>query len=102
MDFDDLLFYTFLLFRDHPEVLARYQEQFRYILVAEYQDTNFAQHSIVLQLAKNHQHCLLYTSFLIPLISALTLASSMASGTYSMPITWRACLDTKLAMVRCV
>ena len=56
MDFDDLLFYTFLLFREHPEVLARYQEQFRYILVDEYQDTNFAQHSIVLQLAKNHQH----------------------------------------------
>ena len=56
MDFDDLLFYTFLLVRDHPEVLARYQEQFRYILVDEYQDTNFAQHSIVLQLAKNHQH----------------------------------------------
>ena len=56
MDFDDLLFYTFLLFRDHPEVLARYQSQFRYILVDEYQDTNFAQHSIVLQLAKAHQH----------------------------------------------
>lgn len=56
MDFDDLLFYTFLLFRDHPEVLARYQDQFRYILVDEYQDTNFTQHSIVLQLAKNHQH----------------------------------------------
>lgn len=56
MDFDDLLFYTFLLFRDHPEVLAHYQELFRYILVDEYQDTNFAQHSIVLQLAKNHQH----------------------------------------------
>lgn len=56
MDFDDLLFYTFLLFRDHPDVLARYQEQFRYILVDEYQDTNVAQHSIVLQLAKNHQH----------------------------------------------
>ena len=56
MDFDDLLFYTFLLFRDHPDVLARYQEQFRYILVDEYQDTNVAQHSIVMQLAKNHQH----------------------------------------------
>lgn len=56
MDFDDLLFYTFLLFRDHPEVLARYQDQFRYVLVDEYQDTNFAQHSIVLQLAKGHQH----------------------------------------------
>lgn len=56
MDFDDLLFYTFLLFRDHPDVLTRYQEQFRYILVDEYQDTNVAQHSIVMQLAKNHQH----------------------------------------------
>lgn len=56
MDFDDLLFHVFLLFRDHPEVLARYCEQFRYVLVDEYQDTNFAQHSIVLQLAKNHQH----------------------------------------------
>lgn len=56
MDFDDLLLCTFLLFRDHPEVLARYQEQFRYILVDEYQDTNFAQHSIVLQLSKVHQH----------------------------------------------
>lgn len=56
MDFDDLLFYTFLLFRDHPDILTRYQEQFRYILVDEYQDTNVAQHSIVMQLAKNHQH----------------------------------------------
>ena len=56
MDFDDLLFYTFLLFRDHPDVLARYQSQFRYILVHEYQDTNFAQHSIVFELAKEHQH----------------------------------------------
>ena len=37
-------------------MLARYQEQFRYILVDEYQDTNYAQHSIVLQLAKDHQH----------------------------------------------
>ena len=56
MDFDDLLFYTYLLFRDFPEVLAQYQTHFRYILVDEYQDTNFAQHSIVLQLAKEHQH----------------------------------------------
>ena len=39
MDFDDLLFYTFLLFRDHPDVLANYQSQFRYILVEEYQET---------------------------------------------------------------
>lgn len=55
MDFDDLLFYTFLLFRDHPEILSKYQNQFKYILVDEYQDTNFAQHSIVLQLSKLHQ-----------------------------------------------
>lgn len=56
MDFDDLLLYTYLLFRDHPEVLACYQRQFRYLLVDEYQDTNFAQHSIALQLASHHQH----------------------------------------------
>ena len=55
MDFDDLLFHTFLLFRDHPEVLAKYQEQFKYVLVDEYQDTNFAQHCIVHQLANKHQ-----------------------------------------------
>ena len=56
MDFDDLLVYTYILFRDYPEILARYQDQFRYILVDEYQDTNYAQHSIVLQLAKENQH----------------------------------------------
>ncbi len=56
MDFDDLLVYTYILFRDNPDVLARYREQFRYILVDEYQDTNYAQHSIVLQLAQEHQH----------------------------------------------
>ena len=37
--------------------------------------------------------------FVIPLISEFTRASSIASGTYSMPMTWRACFDTKLAMV---
>lgn len=56
MDFDDLLVYTYLLFRDFPEVLERYRQQFRYVLVDEYQDTNYAQHSIVLQLTKEHQH----------------------------------------------
>lgn len=56
MDFDDLLFYTFILFRDHPDVLEKYRQQFRYILVDEYQDTNYAQHNIVLQLAEVHQH----------------------------------------------
>ena len=56
LDFDDLLVYTYILFRDYPEILARYQDQFRYILVDEYQDTNYAQHSIVLQLTKENQH----------------------------------------------
>jgi len=55
MDFDDLLFYTFILFRDFPEVLEKYRMQFRYILVDEYQDTNYAQHMIVLQLSKESQ-----------------------------------------------
>lgn len=54
MDFDDLLLYTNILFRDFPDVLSRYQQQFRYILVDEYQDTNYAQHLIVRQLAKAH------------------------------------------------
>ncbi len=55
MDFDDLLLYTFLLLRDHPEVLEKYQKQFQYILVDEYQDTNSAQHAIVALLSKEHQ-----------------------------------------------
>ena len=54
MDFDDLLVYTNVLFRDHPEVLEKYRNQFQYILVDEYQDTNFAQHLIVKQLADAH------------------------------------------------
>lgn len=55
MDFDDLLLYTWLLFRDHPDVAARYQERFHYILVDEYQDTNYAQHQIVWQLSNVRQ-----------------------------------------------
>ena len=54
MDFDDLLMQTNVLFRDHPEVLAFYQERFRYVLVDEYQDTNVAQYLIVKQLTKLH------------------------------------------------
>jgi DNA helicase-2/ATP-dependent DNA helicase PcrA len=54
MDFDDLLMQTNILFRDHPDVLERYRNQFQYILVDEYQDTNFAQHLIVKQLAEKH------------------------------------------------
>ena len=52
MDFDDLLLQTNILFRDHPDVLARYRELFRYVLVDEYQDTNFAQHLIVQRLCE--------------------------------------------------
>ncbi len=55
MDFDDLLLYTFVLFNEHPAILARYQEQFQYILVDEYQDTNKAQHRIVELLSQQHQ-----------------------------------------------
>ena len=54
MDFDDLLMYTNMLFRDHAEILEKYRNQFQYILVDEYQDTNFAQHLIVKQLAEVH------------------------------------------------
>ncbi|MCC8117583.1 MAG: UvrD-helicase domain-containing protein [Bacteroidales bacterium] len=50
MDFDDLLYYTNILLRDNPDVRHHYQEYFRYVLVDEYQDTNFAQHLIVSQL----------------------------------------------------
>lgn len=55
MDFDDLLLYTFILFRDYPDIRYKYATQFRYVLVDEYQDTNFAQHSIVLQLTEENQ-----------------------------------------------
>lgn len=56
MDFDDLLVYTNILLRDNPDILKKYQERFEYILVDEYQDTNFAQHLIITQLAKSHNH----------------------------------------------
>ena len=54
MDFDDLLLQTNILLRDCPEVLARYQEQFQYILVDEYQDTNYAQYVIIRRLSQIH------------------------------------------------
>ena len=47
MDFDDLLFNTNILLRDYPDVLFKYQDKFRYIMVDEYQDTNFSQYVIV-------------------------------------------------------
>lgn len=56
MDFDDLLLITNLLFRDHPEVLAKYQKRFGYVLVDEYQDTNYAQYLIIKKLAASHKN----------------------------------------------
>jgi DNA helicase II / ATP-dependent DNA helicase PcrA len=55
MDFDDLLLYTYLLFERYPEILKKYEDKFRYVLVDEYQDTNYAQHKIVLQLTQHNQ-----------------------------------------------
>lgn len=54
MDFDDLLMYTNILLRDNPDVLENYRNRFQFVLVDEYQDTNFAQHLIVKQLAEMH------------------------------------------------
>jgi DNA helicase-2/ATP-dependent DNA helicase PcrA len=56
MDFDDLLVNVVRLFRMHPDVLASYQDRFKYILVDEYQDTNIAQNEIVLSLAARHHN----------------------------------------------
>ncbi len=56
MDFDDLLLNTNILFRDFPEVLQKYQGMFHYILVDEYQDTNYAQYLIIKKLAQNHHN----------------------------------------------
>lgn len=56
MDFDDLLFNMNVLLRDFPEVLLKYQERFRYILVDEYQDTNYSQYLIVKKLADRYQN----------------------------------------------
>jgi DNA helicase II / ATP-dependent DNA helicase PcrA len=56
MDFDDLLLNTNILFRDFPDVLASYQERFHYVLVDEYQDTNYSQYLIVKKLAASHQN----------------------------------------------
>ena len=55
MDFDDLLLQTNILFRDHPQVLEKYRSFFQFVLVDEYQDTNFAQHLIVQRLCEQHR-----------------------------------------------
>jgi len=56
MDFDDLLMKTNELLNNHPEVLAKYQEKFKYILVDEYQDTNNSQYLIVKSLSDKYQN----------------------------------------------
>ena len=56
MDFDDLLFNMNILLRDFPDVLYKYQQKFQYILVDEYQDTNYAQYLILKKLAANNEN----------------------------------------------
>lgn len=56
MDFDDLLFQTNILFQKHDAALIKYQDKFRYILVDEFQDTNFAQGNILRMLAARHEN----------------------------------------------
>ncbi len=51
MDFDDILYFTNVLLRDNPDVLYKYQNHFKFILVDEYQDTNYAQYLIVKRIA---------------------------------------------------
>lgn len=55
-DFDDLLLYTWLLLKNHPDVLAAYQNRFRYLMVDEYQDTNHAQYVLTQLLAAAHKN----------------------------------------------
>lgn len=56
MDFDDLLIKTYQLFKNHLDALNKYQHKFRYILVDEYQDTNYVQYLIIKKLAAAHQN----------------------------------------------
>ena len=56
LDFDDLIYKTVLLFRNFPEVLEKYQDRFRYIMVDEYQDTNTSQYELVAMLANKHKN----------------------------------------------
>lgn len=56
LDFDDLLMKTIELFKEHMDILQKYQNKFKYIMVDEYQDTNFTQYSFVSLLALSHQN----------------------------------------------
>ena len=55
MDFDDLLLYTWILFSEHPDVAQRWEDRFHFVLVDEYQDTNFAQHAIIWLITQHRQ-----------------------------------------------
>lgn len=56
LDFDDILFKTVEIFQNNPDVLQRYQQKFKYIMVDEYQDTNYCQYMLVNLLAKSHRN----------------------------------------------
>ena len=56
MDFDDILLYTNILFRDFPDALERIRKRFQFVMVDEYQDTNYAQYLIIKKLASEHQN----------------------------------------------
>ncbi len=56
LDFDDLIFQTVRMFRKYPDILAKYQQQFAYIMVDEYQDTNHAQYQLTKLLASGHRN----------------------------------------------
>ena len=56
VDFDDIILNTVKILSENPDVLSKYQDKFQYILVDEYQDTNFAQHLIVQRLCERHGH----------------------------------------------
>ncbi len=56
LDFDDILMFTVKLFQTYPEILAKYQNLFQYIMIDEYQDTNYAQYLLVKMLAQKNQN----------------------------------------------
>ena len=56
LDFDDLIFVMVKIFRDHPEILEKYQERFKYILIDEYQDTNMAQYILTKYLVAKYKN----------------------------------------------
>ena len=68
LDFDDLLMYTAFLLHDNPEIREKYQQKFRYIMIDEYQDTNYAQYVLVNLLAKKHKN-LCVKAFLYQLLT---------------------------------